>query len=53
VIAHRYNTIVSADQVVVLDKGSIVEIGSPAELIQKQGAFARLMMKQRGARSQI
>ncbi len=43
VIAHRYNTIASAEQVAVLDKGQLVEFGQPAILLEKESAFASLM----------
>ncbi|MCL2352068.1 MAG: ABC transporter ATP-binding protein/permease [Firmicutes bacterium] len=42
VIAHRLSTIISADQILVLDKGSIIEKGSYSELMERNGAFARL-----------
>jgi ABC-type multidrug transport system fused ATPase/permease subunit len=42
VIAHRLSTIEGADSVVVLDKGSIVERGTPAELLQRGGLYASL-----------
>ncbi|XP_053133014.1 multidrug resistance-associated protein 1-like [Hemicordylus capensis] len=38
-IAHRLNTIMDYTRVIVLDKGEIVECGSPATLIQKKGIF--------------
>ncbi|XP_048349117.1 multidrug resistance-associated protein 1-like isoform X1 [Sphaerodactylus townsendi] len=38
-IAHRLNTIMDYTRVIVLDKGEIVECGSPAALIQKKGIF--------------
>ncbi len=45
VIAHRYNTIANAGQVVVLQDGQIVEVGHPAELRSHNGAYAQLMGK--------
>nr|XP_056722202.1 multidrug resistance-associated protein 1-like [Euleptes europaea] len=38
-IAHRLNTIMDYTRVIVLDKGAVVECGSPAALIQKKGIF--------------
>ncbi|WP_242067630.1 ABC transporter ATP-binding protein/permease [Leptolyngbya sp. FACHB-711] len=40
VIAHRLSTIVEADQILVLEKGQLVEAGSHRTLIQKQGRYA-------------
>jgi subfamily B ATP-binding cassette protein MsbA len=42
VIAHRLSTIESADMILVMDHGRIVERGSHRELIAKNGAYARL-----------
>ena len=42
VVAHRLSTIVHADHVVVLDGGHVVEQGTPAELLGRDGLFARL-----------
>ena len=43
VIAHRLNTIAAADKVVVLDEGSVVEQGSPDELVAADGSYARMV----------
>ncbi|KAJ2831751.1 hypothetical protein FBU31_002216 [Coemansia sp. 'formosensis'] len=42
-IAHRLDTIMSSDRIIVMEKGEIVEIGPPQELIAKGGMFAKLV----------
>ena len=46
VIAHRLSTIRSADRIVVIEEGRIVEQGSHDELLAKNGAYHRLYMSQ-------
>ncbi|MBT3549347.1 MAG: lipid A export permease/ATP-binding protein MsbA [Gammaproteobacteria bacterium] len=42
VIAHRLSTIEKADQIIVLDSGSIREVGKHSDLISKNGLYAKL-----------
>ena len=46
VVAHRLSTIQKADRIFVVDKGGIVESGSPAELMAKKGEYYKLYMAQ-------
>lgn len=49
VIAHRLRTVDNADKIVVLDKGRVVEVGSPAELREKPNGKYRHMLELQGA----
>jgi ATP-binding cassette subfamily C protein CydCD len=46
VIAHRLSTVRNADMLVVLDRGHLVETGSHAELVARNGLYARLIRRQ-------
>ena len=46
VIAHRMRTVMNADKIVVLDDGRVVEQGSPAELLEQNGLFSRMVKLQ-------
>ncbi|HBX51209.1 MAG TPA: ABC transporter ATP-binding protein [Bacteroidales bacterium] len=46
VVAHRLSTVKNADQIVVLEKGRIVEKGTHAELIETKGAYYELVKNQ-------
>ena len=46
VIAHRLSTVLDADQILVLDQGSVVERGRHAELLAQGGLYASLYHEQ-------
>jgi ATP-binding cassette subfamily B protein len=49
VIAHRLSTVLAADQILVMDRGRIVERGRHAELVAQGGIYQRLHQTQFGA----
>jgi ATP-binding cassette, subfamily B, heavy metal transporter len=46
VIAHRLSTIVDAQQILVMDKGRIIERGTHVQLLAQQGAYAQMWERQ-------
>ena len=46
VVAHRLSTVRHADQIVVLEKGHIVECGTHDDLVARQGAYYHLVKNQ-------
>jgi subfamily B ATP-binding cassette protein MsbA len=46
IVAHRLSTIENADKIIVLDKGRLKEMGTHAELLAKNGLYARLYQLQ-------
>jgi ABC-type transport system involved in Fe-S cluster assembly fused permease/ATPase subunit len=50
VIAHRLSTIVNADEIIVLDKGRIVEQGAHVALLARNGIYAALWQRQHEVR---
>lgn len=46
VVAHRLSTVKHADQIVVLEKGEVIELGTHEELVHKRGAYYTLVKNQ-------
>lgn len=46
VVAHRLSTVKHADQIVVLEKGEVAEVGTHRELVDKKGAYFQLVKNQ-------
>ncbi|MFA5931626.1 MAG: ABC transporter ATP-binding protein [archaeon] len=48
IIAHRLSTIMSADKIVVIEKGEIAQVGTHNELIKQKGTYKELWEMQKG-----
>ncbi len=46
IIAHRFSTIQNVDRIVVLDKGTIADVGTPPELASRDGVYSELLRYQ-------
>ncbi len=51
IVSHRFSTIVDADRIIVLSKGTIEDVGSHAELVQRSGTYSTLLERQMHRRS--
>ena len=49
IIAHRLSTIIDANEIVVLERGRIVEKGTHTELLSKAGAYSSMWARQQEA----
>jgi ABC-type multidrug transport system ATPase subunit len=50
-VAHRLDTVIDSDYIMVMDNGSVVEFGPPAKLIRDNGAFGSMVMDAGGRMS--
>ena len=48
-VAHRLNTVIDADKIIVMEKGKIVEQGTHNDLVENNGAYANMWKEYRGA----
>ena len=46
VVAHRLSTVKDADEIIVLDKGNVVERGNHKFLLEKDGIYKKLVNRQ-------
>ena len=46
IVAHRLSTVKNADQIIVLEKGKVVEVGNHETLTAKRGAYYTLVKNQ-------
>ena len=47
IVAHKLSSIQHADKVIVLEKGEILEIGTPQKLLEQQGEFSKIVEMQK------
>ena len=46
IVAHRLSTVKNADNIIVMDKGKMIEEGTHSELIERKGAYYTLVSNQ-------
>ncbi|KAJ3015274.1 hypothetical protein NUW54_g1087 [Trametes sanguinea] len=52
-VAHRLQTIMDSDKIMVLDAGQIVEFGKPSELLQKENGLLRSLVEESGDKEHL
>jgi len=52
-VAHRLQTIMDADKIMVLDAGRIVEFDTPSELLKNEGGMLRALVDESGDREKL
>ncbi|KAI9056602.1 multidrug resistance-associated ABC transporter, partial [Trametes sanguinea] len=52
-VAHRLQTIMDSDKIMVLDAGRIVEFGTPRELLQKENGLLRSLVEESGDKARL
>ena len=53
VVAHRLSTVKNADKIAVMDQGVVAEEGTHAELLERDGIYAKLVSRQLESLSQV
>jgi ABC-type multidrug transport system ATPase subunit len=52
-VAHRLRTVIDYDRLIVLDKGNVAELDTPANLIRKKGGIFREMCLKSGSYEEL
>ena len=53
IVAHRLSTVKNADKIAVMDQGVVAEEGTHAELLERDGIYAKLVSRQLESLSQV